>query len=94
MEKGTCSLIEQFARVTPLLDELRPRKQERARRMSEIKSQIENITGQLAGGNHHFKVSALFSEEDDLSLRKLNEYQTQLQALRKEKVRIIYLQYC
>lgn len=81
-ERRTGTLKEQVASIGPHLDELRKRKEERARQFREVKTQIANICGEIAGSNY----SDMYDDdEQDLTLRRLEEYQAQLATLQKEK---------
>ncbi|KAK1279088.1 65-kDa microtubule-associated protein 6 [Acorus gramineus] len=84
-DKRPKSLKEQLASVTPLLDDLRVKKEERIKQFADVKLQIEKINGEISGYNHVADTDPSNVEEHDLSLRKLNEYHTQLRALQKEK---------
>ncbi|XP_059655286.1 65-kDa microtubule-associated protein 6-like isoform X2 [Cornus florida] len=85
-EKKSTSLREQLALVMPLVEDLKLKKEERIKQFAEIKTQIEKITGEISGYSHLTSaVGFLNLEEQDLSLRKLSEYQTHLQTLQKEK---------
>uniref|UniRef100_A0A1D1YF71 65-kDa microtubule-associated protein 6 n=1 Tax=Anthurium amnicola TaxID=1678845 RepID=A0A1D1YF71_9ARAE len=81
------SLKEQLALVTPLLEELKVKKEERLKQFSDMRSQIEKISGEIMGYSHSndTKTCQINVEEHDLSLRKLSEYQTQLRTMQKEK---------
>ncbi|EOA23660.1 hypothetical protein CARUB_v10016866mg [Capsella rubella] len=88
LDKGSKSLKEKLAAVTPLVEELRIQKEERMKQFSDIKSQIDKISGEISGYSDHLNkamISSLTLEEQDLTLRKLNEYQTHLRTLQKEK---------
>ncbi|KAJ0240476.1 65-kDa microtubule-associated protein 6 [Hirschfeldia incana] len=88
MEKSSKSLKEKLAAVTPLVEDLRIQKEERVKQFSDIKAQIEKISGEISGYSEHLNkgmISSLTLEEQDLTLRKLNEYQTHLRTLQKEK---------
>lgn len=84
----TASLKQQLASVTPLLEELRVKKAERAKQFREIVSEIAKITREISDFNHLNSTSPRTDhlEDNDLSLRRLNELQTQLRTLQKEKV--------
>lgn len=85
-EKRSGSLKEQLASVTPQLEELRLRKEERVKQFNEVKAQIEKLRGEISGYSQQNGVlSSTNGEEEDLSLRKLDEYHAHLQALQKEK---------
>lgn len=87
MEKRSTSLKEQLASVTPLVEDLRSKKEERLKQFADIRGQIEKISGEISGYNHHTNtmIGCLTLEEQDLSLRNLNECQTHLRTLQKEK---------
>ncbi|XP_020104804.1 65-kDa microtubule-associated protein 7 [Ananas comosus] len=82
MQKAHMSLKEQLASVTPLLEDLRVKKEERIKQFSEVRSQIDKISAEISGQNLQY---SSYADELDLSIRKLDEYQTQLQNLQKEK---------
>ncbi|OMO72559.1 Microtubule-associated protein, MAP65/Ase1/PRC1 [Corchorus olitorius] len=87
-EKKVASLKEKLASVTPLLEDLRMKKEERMKQFADITSQIEKISGEISGYNYpsDTMISSLTLEEQDLSLRRLTEFQTHLQTLQKEKL--------
>ncbi|XP_010271124.1 PREDICTED: 65-kDa microtubule-associated protein 6-like isoform X2 [Nelumbo nucifera] len=87
IDKKSSSLKEQLASITPLVEDLRMKKEERMKQFADIKAQIEKITGEISGYTHLNGVvtRTLNAEEQDLSLRKLTEYQTHLHNLQKEK---------
>ncbi|KAK1263404.1 65-kDa microtubule-associated protein 6 [Acorus gramineus] len=82
---GSRSLKEQLASVTPLLDDLRVKKEERIKQFADLKLQLEKINWEISGYNHGADTDPVNWEEHDLSLRKLNEYHAQLRTLQKEK---------
>ncbi|XP_058724174.1 65-kDa microtubule-associated protein 6-like isoform X2 [Vicia villosa] len=86
-DKRSASLKEKLASVTPLVEELKKKKEERLKQFADIKTQIEKISGEICG--IHTVGDDLSStggkDEQDLSLRRLNEYQTHLRSLQKEK---------
>ncbi|KAG2701718.1 hypothetical protein I3843_06G053400 [Carya illinoinensis] len=83
----SASLKEKLASVTPLVEELKMKKEERMKQFVDTKAQIEKISGEISGYNHfnNGMVRTLELDEQDLSQRKLTEYQTQLHTLQKEK---------
>lgn len=86
-EKGSKSLKEKLAYVRPLLEELRLQKEERVKQFVDVKAQIEKMRGEISGYNKATMLGSLTLDDDqDLTLRKLNEYQTHLRSLQKEKV--------
>ncbi|MFS8013341.1 putative microtubule-associated protein, MAP65/Ase1/PRC1 [Helianthus anomalus] len=73
--------------VTPLVEDLKSKKEERIKQFVDIKSQIEKINGEILGYNQITSTfSSLNLEEQDLSIRKLGEYKSHLRSLQKEKV--------
>ncbi|KAJ6689495.1 hypothetical protein OIU85_005861 [Salix viminalis] len=86
-EKRTRSLKQKLASVTPVVEELRMKKEERIKQFAEIKSQVEKISSEISEYNNLSNTLStnLTLDEQDLSLRKLGEYQTHLRSLQKEK---------
>ncbi|KAG6483413.1 hypothetical protein ZIOFF_060058 [Zingiber officinale] len=85
MEK--LSLKELLASVDPLLENLREMREERLRQFAEVLSQIEKIKAEIEGFSYpHPPTNDVKIKQDDLSVRKLTEYQLQLKALQKDKV--------
>ncbi|XP_072989913.1 65-kDa microtubule-associated protein 6-like isoform X1 [Typha latifolia] len=86
MEKKQVSLKEKLSSVTPLLEDLRVKKDERIRQFSDIQSQIEKISAEITGRDRWLEtLTEPFKDEHDLSTRRLTDYQTQLRNLQKEK---------
>ncbi|EPS59050.1 hypothetical protein M569_15760, partial [Genlisea aurea] len=81
------SLREQMAAITPVVEDLKLKKEERMKQFTDIKMQIEKIAGEISGYGSSEVASfrSMNSDEEDLSLRKLNEFQTNLSALQKVK---------
>lgn len=89
-KEGSKSLKEKLAAVRPMLEDLRLLKDERMKQFVDIKAQIEKMSGEISGYSDQLNKAMLGSlalDEQDLTLRKLNEYQTHLRSLQKEKVR-------
>ncbi|URE45070.1 Microtubule associated protein (MAP65/ASE1 family) [Musa troglodytarum] len=86
MEKSR-SLKERLASVTPLLEDLRMKKEERVKQFSDILSQIEKLNAAITGFSRQYDslTMGVKIEEHDLSTRKLTEYQAKLRSLQKEK---------
>lgn len=83
-EKNSGTIKEKLAAVAPSLEKLCQQKQDRLREFSDVQSQIQKICGEIAG-NLSLGEQAPVVDESDLSLKKLEEYQAQLQELQKEK---------
>jgi hypothetical protein len=79
-------LRDQIANVTPLLETLRLRREERVRQFSDIRSQIETIRSELSDSQQVTISGSTVNDEQDFSVRRLNEYQAELKSLQKEKV--------
>ncbi|KAG7597053.1 hypothetical protein ISN44_As06g014590 [Arabidopsis suecica] len=87
-KEGSKSLKEKLAAVRPMLEDLRLQKDERMKQFVDIKAQIEKMSGEISGYSDQLNKAMLGSlalDEQDLTLRKLNEYQTHLRSLQKEK---------
>lgn len=83
-EKTNGTIKDQLAAVAPTLDKLMKLKEERIKEFSDVQSQIQKICGEIAGMSE--QVEHLTVDESDLSLKKLDEFQSHLQELQKEKV--------
>ena len=82
-ERRFGTLREQVASIGPYLEELRKRKEERSRQFVEVKTQIAIICEEIAGSHSGDMYS---DEEQDLTIRRLEEYHAQLATLQKERV--------
>ncbi|PKI46837.1 hypothetical protein CRG98_032775 [Punica granatum] len=87
-EKRSSSLKGKLASISPLVEDLRKKKEERMKQFADIKAQIEKISGEMSeyGYLSTNSISTLSMNEEDLSLRNLSEHQTHLRALQSEKV--------
>ncbi|KAF6150754.1 hypothetical protein GIB67_020837 [Kingdonia uniflora] len=84
----TVSLKTQLQTVTPLVQAMMTKKEERVKEFIDVKAQIDKISGEISGyisNVNDTAISCLDMEQQDLSLRKLNEYKTRLETLKKEK---------
>ncbi|XP_006649703.1 65-kDa microtubule-associated protein 7-like [Oryza brachyantha] len=81
------SLKDQLAKVTPLLDDLRSKKEERIKQFSLLQSQIEKIKAQISDHNNQDDIGPVNHSKDDhdLSTRRLSDLQVELRNLQKEK---------
>lgn len=85
-EKNAKSLKEQLAVVTTLLDDLKQKKEKRMKQFVDLKEQIDKLYIEVSGyGQVVNKMNSLNLEEQDISLRKLSEYESHLHVLEKEK---------
>ncbi|KAA8527015.1 hypothetical protein F0562_008756 [Nyssa sinensis] len=82
-EKTSGTIKEQLAAIAPVLEQLWKQKEERIKEFSDVQSQIQKICGEIAGSS--VQVGSPEVDEADLSLKKLDEFQSQLQELQKEK---------
>ncbi|KAL2495871.1 65-kDa microtubule-associated protein 1 [Forsythia ovata] len=82
---GTTSgtIKEQLAAIAPALEKLWKQKEERIKEFSDVQSQIQTICAEIVGASE--EVESPTVDETDLSLKKLDEFQAQLQDLQKEK---------
>lgn len=79
---------EKLGYVRPLLEDLSLQRDERVKQFVDVKAQIEKMSGEISGYNKNAMIASLTLDDDDqdLTLRRLNEYQTHLRSLQKEKV--------
>ncbi|KAG6533623.1 65-kDa microtubule-associated protein 1-like [Zingiber officinale] len=85
-DKSSGTIKEQLASVAPLLEELCIQKEERIREFADVQLQIEKIREEIAGTlKIGQQIETPIVDKEDLSLKKLGEYQSQLQELQKEK---------
>ncbi|KAH7664100.1 Microtubule-associated protein MAP65/Ase1/PRC1 protein [Dioscorea alata] len=81
-EKLTGTLKEQLDTITPALQEMQLRKEVRVNQFKEVQDQIQMISSEIEGHSDH---DIVIVNEADLSLKKLEEYQNELQRLHREK---------
>ncbi|CAL5013688.1 unnamed protein product [Urochloa decumbens] len=81
-EKMAGTLKEQLNSITPALQEMQMRKEARLKQFIEVQTEIQRTASEIAGrlGN-----KAVTVNEEDLSLKKLEEFQSELQRLKREK---------
>ncbi|KAM2018459.1 hypothetical protein FF1_021469 [Malus domestica] len=85
-EKLAGTLKEQLDSLTPALREMRLRKKDRVNKFRAVQGQIQKISAEIAGQSEYGDLSSnIVVNENDLSLKKLEEYQTELQTLHNEK---------
>ncbi len=85
--KRTGALREQLATIRPQLEALRQRKEDRAKQFLEAKTHIASICREIATP----PAADFYLGDQDLSLKRLEDYNVQLQALQKERVSHIFL---
>lgn len=83
-EKRTGTLKEQLDSITPALREMRLRKEERLNQFRAVQGKIQRISAEIAGNSDDVP-SIVTVNENDLSLKKLEDYQNELQRLYNEK---------
>ncbi|XP_010913972.1 65-kDa microtubule-associated protein 1 [Elaeis guineensis] len=85
-DKSSGTIKEQLAAIAPALEQLRQQKEDRIKEFADVLSQIQKMQGEIAGtlkiGEQKGTPAV---DEEDLSLKKLDEYHCQLQELQKEK---------
>ncbi|KAG9446343.1 hypothetical protein H6P81_012471 [Aristolochia fimbriata] len=82
-EQKMGSLKEELHAIVPQLEEMHKRKNERLLQFHEVLEETKKIVRELVEPAH--PVSKTFIDESDLSTRRLDELQRQLEALQKEK---------
>jgi protein regulator of cytokinesis 1 len=86
-DKANTTLKEHFLQLHPQLEELRKKKDERLKKFEKVKEEIHGILVEIAV-SVDIDDAVMFSSaaEEDLSLRKLDDYISHLHALEREKV--------
>lgn len=80
------TLKEQLELISPALRDMQLRKEERVKQFQSVQRQIQNISIEIAGKSEcEVSLAGVVVNENDLSLKKLEEYQAQLQRLHTEK---------
>uniref|UniRef100_A0A6M2F212 65-kDa microtubule-associated protein 3-like n=1 Tax=Populus davidiana TaxID=266767 RepID=A0A6M2F212_9ROSI len=80
-DQNSGSLKEELGRILPQLEEMRKRKLDRRKQFHEVVEDIQKISSEIYGSADH----NILVDEDDLSLRRLEELHRQLHELEKEK---------
>ncbi|XP_045814899.1 65-kDa microtubule-associated protein 8 [Trifolium pratense] len=83
-DKKAGTLKEQLDSITPALREMRLRKEERLKQFRAVQGQIQRISAEIAG-NSDDAPSTIAVNENDLSIKRLEDYQNELQRLYNEK---------
>lgn len=81
--KGT--LKQKISALSPILEDLRMKKQERIKEFSETQLQIDQICAAIAGNDQFISSVETQINEQDLTSKKLGELKSQLQELQSEK---------
>ncbi|XP_042053360.1 65-kDa microtubule-associated protein 8-like [Salvia splendens] len=85
-EKMAGTLKEQLNSITPALREMQLRKEDRVKQFRVVQGQIHKISAEIAGQTeYNDSTSPVSVNENDLSLKKLEEFQNELQRLHSEK---------
>ncbi|KAA8528976.1 hypothetical protein F0562_033536 [Nyssa sinensis] len=85
-EKMAGTLKEQLDSITPALREMQLRKEERMKQFQAVQGQIQKISAEITDQTEYNDSSSNVTvNENDLSLKKLEEYQIELQRLHNEK---------
>lgn len=86
-EKKGGTLREQLDSIAPALREMRLSKDERVKQFRSVKGEIQKISAEIAGRSTFEDSSRnLTIDDNDLSSKKLEEYQNELHRLHDEKV--------
>ncbi|KAI0530759.1 hypothetical protein KFK09_000307 [Dendrobium nobile] len=82
-EKLTGTLKEQLDLISPALREMQLKKEERVSQFKQVQAEIRKIKSDIAGCSEECQNVTV--NESDLSLKKLEEYHSELQRLEREK---------
>ncbi|GAB2230489.1 hypothetical protein Drorol1_Dr00014757 [Drosera rotundifolia] len=83
-QKRSGTIKQQLAAIAPVLEQLWKQKEERLEEFFDVKNQIQTILNEIAGDSNQNNRAPVV-DESDLTLKKLEEYKSQLQKLQKEK---------
>ncbi|KAH6823165.1 microtubule-associated protein 65-8 [Perilla frutescens var. hirtella] len=85
-EKMAGTLKEQLNSITPALREMQLRKEERVKQFRVVQGQIHKISSEIAGRTeYNDSTPSVCVNENDLSVKKIEEFQNELQRLHSEK---------
>jgi hypothetical protein len=85
-EKLGGTLMEQLAKIEPVLEDLRRRRDERVNEFKAIQSKIVRLQAEISGAIDHGDPAAPVVDDNDLSLKRLGELKEHLNDLQTEKV--------
>ena len=86
VEKLGGTLLEQLAKVEPVLEDLRRRRDERVEEFMVVQAQIVRLHAEISGTIENGDPVPPLVDETNLSLRRLAEFKSQLKELQTEKV--------
>ncbi|EYU26921.1 hypothetical protein ABFS82_02G107900 [Erythranthe guttata] len=84
-EKMKGNLKEQISIISPTVEDLRRKKQERVKEISEIEFQVAQICAEIAGSDQITDIHGIRVDELDLTTKKLGELKSHLKELHFEK---------
>ncbi|ESQ34070.1 hypothetical protein EUTSA_v10007231mg [Eutrema salsugineum] len=85
-EKKGGTLREQLDSIAPALREMRLRKDERVKQVRSVKVEIQKISAEIAGrSTYEDSPTNIAIDDNDLSIKKLEDYQNELHRLHDEK---------
>ncbi|KAL3629959.1 hypothetical protein CASFOL_026271 [Castilleja foliolosa] len=84
-EKISYNLKQQVSVISPVLESLRLKKQERVKEISVIENLIAGISAEIAGNDPNLGSDVIQVDELDLTTKKLGDLKTHLQELQYEK---------
>ncbi|KAF8765647.1 hypothetical protein HU200_008140 [Digitaria exilis] len=84
-EKLGGTLMEQLAKIDPVLKDLRQRRDERVNDFRAVQLQIVRLQAEISGTIDHGDPTVPLVDENDLSLKRLGELKVQLNELQTEK---------
>ncbi|XP_051123479.1 65-kDa microtubule-associated protein 5 [Andrographis paniculata] len=79
------NIKQQISVISPTLESLRLKKQQRVKEMSDIEFQIARIRSEIAGSDHILDHNDIHVDESDLTTKKLGEMKSNLLELQSER---------
>lgn len=92
-DQNSESLKTELRTILPQIEEMRKIKFDRKNQFIEVLRQIQSIRNEICWQDHSAS-NELAIDETDLSMKKLEEWHRELQALRKEKVISLSILHC
>ncbi|KAK6142903.1 hypothetical protein DH2020_023251 [Rehmannia glutinosa] len=84
MNKSSGSLKKELHAIMPQLEDMKKKRNERKSQFAEVLKQINSISKELSGSTED-NLTTMIIDEHDLSMKRLDDLQSQLLLLQKEK---------
>lgn len=85
LKQSSVSLNKELQAIMPRLEDMKKKKDERKTQFAQVLRQISSISHELSGSKEENR-NTMVIDENDLSMKRLDDLQNQLLLLQKEKV--------